>query len=66
MLYLVKNQLTKSLNRNRNKNNGFFPVEESELMPEKVCFVGQIDMEYESDEEAYKRYMMSQKRNNYI
>lgn len=36
-------------------------------MPEKVCFMGQIDMEYESDEDAYKNYIsMQQKQHAYI
>ena len=67
MLYLLKNQLIKFSNRNRNKCNFFCPDKESEHMPEKVCFMGQIDMEYESDEDAYKNYIsMQQKQHAYI
>lgn len=64
MLYLVKNRLVKSSNKNRNKN-GVFPLDkESEHMPEKEYFVGQIDMEYESDEDAYNHYMDMQQKHH--
>lgn len=62
MFYLVKNRLPKASSRNRTKNNTFFKVEESEFMPEKECFVGQIDIEYESDEDAYNRYVQKQQQ----
>ena len=64
MLYLLKNQLNNFSNRNRNRYNVFFTEKESEHMPEKGCFMGQIDVEYESDEDAYKNYMDMQKKHH--
>lgn len=50
----------------RNSKNNFLPDEGSEYIPEKDWFIGEIDILYKSDDDAYERIMRMEQSNKLL